>query len=107
MAKKLGAEAMTPLVPMRADAASPLPRFPLAIEPGPFVATSLKPSADGKAWILRLLNASDRPEELKLSGDAFDCGRVFLNDLGEAELSPVVGSVNAPGFGILTLRINR
>jgi hypothetical protein len=106
-AKKLGAEAMTPLVPMRADAASPVPRFPLAIGPGPFVATSLKPSADGKAWILRLLNASDRPEELKLSGTAFDRSLVFLSNLGEAELAPVTGPVNVPGFGILTLRINR
>jgi len=106
-AKKLAAEAMTPLVPVLTDAASPVPRFPLAIGPGPFVATSLKPSADGKAWILRLLNASDRPEELKLSGAAFDRGRVFLSDLGEAELAPVTGPINAPGFGILTLRINR
>ena len=106
-AKKLGAEAMTPFVPVRADAASPVPRFPLAVEPGSFVATSLKPSADGKAWILRLLNASDRAEALRLSGPAFDRGRVFLSDLGETELSPVVGSVNAPGFGILTLRVRK
>jgi alpha-mannosidase len=106
-AKKLGAEAMTPLVPMRADAAAPVPRFPLAVEPGSFVATSLRPSADGKAWILRLLNASDRPEELRLSGEAFDRGRVFLSDLGEGELIPVAGSVNAPGFGILTLRVRK
>jgi alpha-mannosidase len=84
-----------------------VPRFPLAVEPGSFVATSLKPSADGKAWILRLLNASDRAEALRLSGPAFERGRVFLSDLGEAELAPVTGPINAPGFGILTLRINR
>jgi alpha-mannosidase len=84
-----------------------VPRFPLAIGPGPFVATSLKPSADGKAWILRLLNASDRAEALRLSGPAFDRGRVFLSDLGEAESTPVTGPIELPGFGILTLRINR
>jgi hypothetical protein len=106
-AKKLGAEAMTPFVPVRADAASPVPRFPLSVEPGSFVATSLKPSADGKAWILRLLNASDRAEALRLSGPAFDRGRVFLSDLSETELSPNVGSLNAPGFGILTLRVRK
>ena len=98
---------MTPFVPVLADAASAVPRFPLAIEPGSFVATSLKPSADGKAWILRLLNASDRVEALRLSGPAFDRGRVFLSDLGEAELAPVKEPISAPGFGILTLRINR
>ena len=41
-AKKLGAEAMTPLVPVAADSASPVPRFPLGVEPASFVATSLR-----------------------------------------------------------------
>jgi hypothetical protein len=106
-AKKLGAEAMTPLIPVLTDATSAVPRFPLSILPGSFVATSLKPSADGKAWILRLLNASDRVESLRLSGPAFDRGWVFLSDLGEAEGARVAGPIKVPGFGILTLRINR
>ncbi len=106
-AKKLGTEATTPLVPMRADASSAVPRFPLSVLPGSFVATSLKPSADGKAWILRLLNASDRAEALRLSGLAFDRGRVFLSDLGEAEGIRVTGPIEVPGFGILTLHIKR
>ncbi|MCJ7486737.1 MAG: hypothetical protein MUQ25_11310, partial [Candidatus Aminicenantes bacterium] len=106
-AKKLAAEAMTPLVPVAADPTSPAPQFPLAVEPGSFVATSLKPSADGKAWILRLLNASERAEALRLSGPAFDRGRVFLSDLGETALAPVTGPINAPGFGILTFRIRK
>jgi alpha-mannosidase len=98
---------MTPLVPMLADAASSVPRFPLAVEPGSFVATSLKPSADGKAWILRLLNASDRAEALRLSGEALDRGRVFLSDLGETELARLAAPIEVPGFGILTLRVRK
>jgi alpha-mannosidase len=98
---------MTPLVPMLADAASSVPRFPLAVEPGSFVATSLKPSADGKAWILRLLNASDRAEALRLAGPALDRGRVSLSNLGEEKGAPVTGPVEVPGFGLLTLRIRK
>jgi hypothetical protein len=98
---------MTPLVPVRTDASSPVPRFPIAIEPGSFVATSLRPSADGKAWILRLMNASGHPSALELSGAAFDSGLVFLSDLGETEGARVAGPVEVPGFGILTLRIHK
>jgi alpha-mannosidase len=106
-AKKLSLEAATPLVPVLADAASPVPSFPLSVRTASFVATSLKPSADGQAWILRLLNASDRPETLRLSGEAVERGRVFVSDLAEVEAAPVSAPVELPGFGILTLRILR
>jgi alpha-mannosidase len=106
-AKRLGAEAMNPLVVVPADASAPVPRFPLAIGPGPFVATSLRPSTDGQAWVLRLLNASDLAEKLDLSGPAFAVGRVFLSDLDESEFAPVTGPMDVPAFGIVTLRIRR
>jgi hypothetical protein len=106
-AKKLGAEAVTPLLPVPADMAVPSPRFPLTVESGSFIATSLRPSADGRAWMLRLLNASDRPQRLRLSGEAFDRGRVALSDLGEAEIAKVNASFEVSGSGILTLRVSR
>ena len=105
-AKKLGAEAMTPLLPVPAGKGEPEPRFPLTVESGSFIATSLRPSADGKAWMLRLLNASERPEKLRLSGEALDLGLVFLSDLSEAALARITGPLDAPGLGILTLRIS-
>jgi len=98
---------MTPFVPVLADASSAVPRFPISVLPGSFVATSLKPSTEGKAWILRLLNASDRAEALRLAGPAFDRGRVSLSNLGEEKGAPVTGPLEVPGFGILTIRINR
>ena len=106
-AKRLGTEAMNPLVAVPAEASTPVPRFPLAVGPGSFVATSLRPSVDGQAWILRLLNASDRPDKLELSGQAYDLGRVFLSDLGETQGARVSAPVEVPAFGILTLRIRR
>ena len=71
-AKRLGLEAASPLIPVAAGPDSPVPRFPLTVRSEGFVATRLKPSLDGKAFILRLFNASSAPGELVLSGAAFD-----------------------------------
>ena len=104
-AKRLGLETANPLIPIAADPGSPTPRFPLAIRPGAFVVTRLLPSLDGKAWIMRLFNASSGPEKLILSGEAFDQGRVFLSDLRETQGPPLSLPLDVPGFGILTLLI--
>ena len=101
-AKRLGLEASTPLVAVAADPAAPAPRFPLTVESEALVAISLKPAADGKAWILRLYNASDRPETLRLSGEAAGRGRVFLSDVDGAEGPGLPASLEVPPSGILT-----
>ncbi|OGD12645.1 MAG: hypothetical protein A2W20_02985 [Candidatus Aminicenantes bacterium RBG_16_66_30] len=106
-AKRLGLEAASPLLPIAADPASPAPRFPLTVDTPAFVAMSLRPSADGRAFLLRLLNASGRPETLRLSGKAFDRGRVFLSDIDGAQGAAFTAPLEVPSFGILTLRINR
>jgi len=106
-AKRLGLEASTPLVAVAADPAARAPRFPITVESGSFVATSLRPAADGKAWILQLTNASDRPETLRLSGEAAGRGRVFLNDVDGTQGAALPASLEVPPSGILTLRIIR
>jgi hypothetical protein len=68
---------------------------------------SLRPSEDGQAFLLRLLNASDRPETLRLSGPALDAGRAFLSGIGGAEGARFSAPLEVPAFGILTLRIAR
>jgi alpha-mannosidase len=106
-AKRLGLEASTPLVAVAADPATPAPCFPLTIESDALVAVSLKPAADGKAWILRLYNASGRPETLRLSGEAAGRGRVFLNDVDGTQGAALPASLEVPASGIVTLRIIR
>jgi hypothetical protein len=106
-AKRLAAEASTPLIPVAADPDHPSPRFPLTVEPGPVVATSLKPAADGKSWLLRLYNASDRPAPVRLSGEAVARGRVFLCDIDGASPAPLHSSLDLPPSGILTVLILR
>jgi hypothetical protein len=106
-ARKLAAEASTPLIPVAADADRPAPRFPLTVEPGPVVATSLKPAADGRSWLLRLYNASDRPAPVRLSGEAVARGRVFLSDIDGAAGPRLSSPPDLPPSGILTLLIHR
>jgi hypothetical protein len=106
-AKRRGLEAASPLLPIAAGSASPAPRFPLTVDTPAFVAMSLRPSADGRAFLLRLLNASGRPETLRLSGQAFDRRRVFLSDLDGTEGARLTAPLTVPAFGILTLRIDR
>ena len=106
-AKRLAAEASTPLIPVAADPDRPSPRFPLTVEPGPVIATSLKPVADGKSWLLRLYNASDRPAPVRLSGEAVARGRVFLSDIDGASSAPLPSSLDLPPSGLLTVLILR
>lgn len=106
-AKRLGLEASTPLVAVAADPSAPAPRFPLSVESAALVAVSLKPAADGKAWILRLYNASDRPEALRLWGEAAVKGRIFLGDVDGAQGAALPASLEIPPSGILTLFISR
>jgi alpha-mannosidase len=108
VAKKLALEATTPLVAVPAAyPAAAAPRFPLAIDSPSFVAMSLRPSDDGRAFLLRLLNASDRPETLRLSGPACDAGRVFLSDVDGVRGARPAAPLEVPAFGIVTLRIEK
>jgi hypothetical protein len=72
-----------------------------------FVAMSLRPSADGGAFILRLLNASSGPRTLRLSGEAVDDGLVFSSGVDGREGARITAPLEVPAFGIVTLRIGR
>jgi alpha-mannosidase len=104
-AKRLGLEATTPLLAVAADPASPPPRFPLAVLSDAFVATRLKPAADGKGWIVRFFNASSRTEKLFFKGEAIEGGRVFMSDIWESEGGRLSAPAEVPPFGILTLLV--
>jgi alpha-mannosidase len=108
VAKKLALEATTPLVAVpAASPAAAVPRFPLTVDSPSFVAMSLKPSEDSQAFLLRLLNASDRPETLRLSGPACDAGRVFLSDIDGVRDARPAAPLEVPAFGIVTLLIEK
>jgi len=60
-ATKFGIEQSRPLVVVPADPQTPVRRSMLRVEPQGVIVTSLKPSMDGRALMVRLMNAGDVP----------------------------------------------
>jgi alpha-mannosidase len=79
--------------------------LPLAIEPAAFVVTSLRPAADGTGIIMRVYNASGRPETLRLGGALAKKRGIYLSDPTEAKRARVAGPLLVPAFGLVTLRL--
>ncbi len=79
--------------------------LPLTVEPKGFIVTSLRPAADGKGVILRIYNASGRPETLRLGGALVKKGEVYLSDPSESKRERVTAPLPVPAFGLLTLRL--
>ncbi|MBL9129237.1 MAG: hypothetical protein JNL97_16425, partial [Verrucomicrobiales bacterium] len=76
----------------------------MVVEPEDVLVAGLKPSDDGRAWIVRLYGASgaDRKARVKWSNPA--PARLYRSDTGETALEPVASSIDVPGGGILSLR---
>ncbi|WP_165225609.1 glycosyl hydrolase-related protein [Aquisphaera insulae] len=68
---------------------------------------SLKPSDDGKAWIVRLYGASgeDRTVDLKWSDGVSK--KTSLSNTSEKPLSDLDGPITVPGWDIVTVRVER
>lgn len=79
-AKKLGREQTTPLlvVPVARSADVPPPPFTLSGSDAVMV-SSFKPSADGKAWMIRLFNSSDVANQVQLNWGAVKPTRAVLS----------------------------
>jgi alpha-mannosidase len=79
----------------------------LKIEPASALLTEMKPSDDGKAWIVRLFAASDEDVSAHLTWSSKNIGQTFLSNLAEEPLRPVSGDVSIAGWDLVTLRVER
>jgi alpha-mannosidase len=95
--------------PLIASAASDGPgtKPHLQVEPSDVLVTTWKVSDDGQAWIVRLFGASGEDRQAKLIGSPSAPMRIFRSDLTERSGTPLTDSVLVPGFGLVTLRIER
>ena len=84
----------------RAPSSSPL----LRVEPADVLVTALKPSDDGKAWIIRLFGAGTASSKAKLSWAQPAPKRIWLSDTSEKPLKEVGGDIPVPSLGVVTLR---
>jgi hypothetical protein len=70
------------------------------------VALSLRPSMDGKAWMLTLYNPGDRPEATSLGWNG-SVGAAHYSNTAEETLEPVEGEIAVAGQDVVTIRVEK
>jgi alpha-mannosidase len=106
-AYRRGVEQSQPLLARRAGAATPQPATLFALSSRGIVTTSVKPSTDGKAVIIRLFNAGGKPEEFRLLWKDLKPAKVYRSSVLETADEEAGESLTLPAFGIITLRCEK
>ncbi|MCX6899129.1 MAG: glycosyl hydrolase-related protein [Verrucomicrobia bacterium] len=96
-----------PLVATPARGHAPTPTPLLRVEPADVLVTALKPSDDGKAWIVRLFSAGGTSANAKLTWSKPAPKRVWLSNTSEKPLRKAGTDVAVPAWGVVTLRAER
>ncbi len=78
----------------------------LRVYPAEVLVLSLKPSRDGKAWIIRLHESSGEPCKAKLVWGR-KVGQTWLSNLAEEQLVPADAAIAMTGSALITLRVER
>jgi alpha-mannosidase len=76
----------------------------LRVEPSDVLVTTLKPSDDGKAWIIRLFGGSGQERPARLVWSSPQPRSVSISDLSEKPGTPVGDTVTVPGWDLVTVR---
>lgn len=110
-AQRFGIERSQPLIAIPVDKNMPpvLPPVlpPVHVESDTVIVTSLKPSRDQKAWIVRLFNPGPTAQKATLEWAKPGPTAVWITDATEGRRDQLQGAVQLPGWGIVTLRCER
>ena len=69
---------------------------------------SMKPSDDGKAWIVRLFGASAEAHEVSLTwATKAKAGKVWISNLAEEPVRMANGTIPVAGWQVVTVRVER
>ncbi|HZP03008.1 MAG TPA: glycoside hydrolase family 38 C-terminal domain-containing protein [Terriglobia bacterium] len=93
-----------PLLPVAASGAAPASSPLLRVEPSDVLVTVLKPSDDGKAWIIRLFGGSGQDRPARLVWASPQPKSVSISDLSEKPGAPLGDTVTVPGWDLVTVR---
>jgi hypothetical protein len=102
-AARFGISCSQPLIVQKAKGTEPI-KSRLRLSSNNVLVTALKPSDDGKGWIVRLFGASGKPQKIKLSWSKPAPNHIWLSDLSEEPGEEVRHAVEVPGWGVVTLR---
>jgi alpha-mannosidase len=89
-------------VPVRRDA--PLPASRLSVEGQGVIVSSLKPSEDGRALMVRLFNSGTASAQVSVQWRDPVPSRVTISSPREESDADVAGPLELPPLGIVTLR---
>jgi hypothetical protein len=104
-AARFSIERSQPLIAVPVNGKAPIQRSILSVEPAGVIVTAFKPSEDGKAWVVRLFNTSDRPEKAGLIWTKPAPKTVWLSNLAEEQVATTSGPVAMAAYEFLTLRV--
>ncbi len=102
-AARFGLEFAEPLIAAPALGPPPAPP-PVEISDGPIVVSSIKPSLDGHALMLRLFNTSGTEARASLQWNAAKPKRFVISDLLEDCGRPIENPVQLAAYQVVTLR---
>jgi alpha-mannosidase len=77
------------------------------VERDDVLVTTLKPSDDGEAWIIRLFGASGQDRHAKLIWPYPQPKSLWLSDTSEKPLAQLTGLIAVPAWGLVTIRAER
>ena len=95
---------------LAAPASGPLPVSEpmLRVTPPEVLVQSLKPSDDGKAWIVRLLSSSSEACQATLTwSSGARAGKTWISNLAEEPLHAAEAAIPVAGRQLLTVRVER
>jgi hypothetical protein len=96
-----------PLLALAARGDPPQSTPLLKIKNGENLITSLKPSDDGRAWIVRLFGAGGRTVKTSFFWNGIEPKAVWLSDTSEKPVRKLSGPLEVPAYGLVTLRVDR
>ncbi len=106
-ATRLATGLSQPLLALPASPVAPSGRARLTLTNERVVATAFKPSDDGKGWIVRLYNVSDKEQQVSVEWGQPKPTRMFLSGTSEARGAEVSGALTIPAWGMVTIRAER
>ena len=106
-AERFGIERSQRLEVIWASKSAPVAKPLLRVEPPEILVTSLRPSRDGNAIMIRLFNATDHHSAPALTWGENPPKRILLSNQFEEPGAEVSGPFTLPGWGIATLRCER
>jgi hypothetical protein len=106
-ASRLAIGLSQPLIASQAKGPDPGSTPRLRLDCDDVLLTALKPSDDGKAWIVRLFGAAGKAAEVTISWAEPGPKQLWLSDTSERPLQKIAGAISVPAWGLVTVRADR